>query len=223
MNERVVRDAFGEAVVRYCNRVNAAGVRAGGTLEVTVTTAVPLSTGTQEWIYHLTRAHARQMLRVPRDPVLSFPQVGGLPAPGYEFRFGQPAEPVPRREPGPVALLTLRYDPDFVWPCRIGAATDWLALGRWSDRDAAQASAMQLPTYATWLPRGPLLLVHNQHGRFTFGRSEDRPQYEIRIDGVALRPGGSAPAHPGGSIEYALDRSSTRLTYSVGWENCHVR
>lgn len=236
MNERAVRDGFRAAVVRYCNLANAAGLRTEGlTVSITVTTAEPLTVDTQKWIYDLARAHARQMLRDANEPVLSFPDTPGLPEPGFQFVFHPPALPVPRvtrrdpeavahpAPPGPVALLTLRYDADFVWPCRIGAAADWLAIGRWTGRPAAGSAAMQLPTYATWLPRGRLLLVRNHHGRFAFGRSAHHPQYEIRVDGVPLPAGGSVVAHVEGSIEYARDRSSTRLTYRVDWEGRHGR
>ncbi len=230
MNERTVRDAFREAVVRHCNAANAGGTWTPETvLGVTVTTVEALSAATQEWIYELTRDHARQMLAATRDPVLAFPEDGTLPPPGHRFTFRAESRGAPRRPrgrpapPGPVALLTLRYDPGFVWPCRIGAAEDWLALGRWTDDAAERAVAMRLPAYATWLPRGPLLLVHNRDRRFAFGRSGFRPQYEIRVDGVPLRAGGSVPAHERGSIEYARDGSSTRLTYRVGWEGRHDR
>lgn len=236
MNERAARDAFREAVVRYCNRANAAGLRLKGTtVRVTVVTAETLSRPAQEWMHGLATAHVKQMLRDAEDVVVAFPENPALPEPGYQFIFYPLALPAPRGAPrdtepvvssppsGPVALLTLRYDADFEWPCRIGAATGWLAVGRWTGMSVAGPAAMRLPTYATWLPRGGLLLVRNHSGRFAFGRSSHRPRYQILIDGASLRPGSSVMARDEGSIEYAADGSSTLLTYRVDWEGRHGR
>jgi hypothetical protein len=72
------------------------------------------------------------------------------------------------------------------------------------------------------LPRGGLLLVRNQDGRLAFGRSGQRPQYEILVDRVPLA--GPVLAAATGSLEYRHrhDLSSTLLTYRVDWEVHHV-
>jgi hypothetical protein len=232
MNERTIRDAFRTAIVKYCSRATASGRRTEGlVITITVTTAEPLSVPSQKWIYDLARDHTTGGLRAA-EPVLSFPDVPELPDPGFQFVFHPPA--VPRQPPapavetpppppepsGPVALLTLRYDANFIWPCRIGAAEDWLAIGRWIGPALPAYPMMMLPTYATWLPRGSLLLLRNHRGRFVFGRSYDRPHYEIRIDGFPMWPTGSVAARDSGSIEFTntTDGSSTVLGYIVDWE-----
>jgi hypothetical protein len=238
MDERRVRDAFRTAIVQYCNTVVASRRATEGLLiSVMVTTVDALSIGTQEWIYDLARSHVRGMLRA-EEPVVSFPAMAGLPEPGYQFVFHPPALPRPRTaQPesastlplptpppsGLIVLLTLHYETNFVWPCRIGAAANWLAICRWTGRTPPAFAAMQLPTYANWLPRGRLLLVRNYRGQFTFGRAADRPHYEIRIDGVPVHPGRSVEARDVGSIEYAADGSSTVLSYRVDWEVRHDR
>lgn len=238
MDERAVRDAFRTAIVRYCSTATASGRRTEGlVVTITVTTVAPPSADTQEWIYNLARDHLTTVLRAA-DPVLAFPDDPATAAPGFQFVFHPPALPVqtgpavprpPEQLPppvplGPVVMLTLRYDANFIWPCRIGAATDWLAIGRWTGRTPPPGGpVMYLPTYATWLPRGSLLLVRNHRGRFAFGRSPDRPQYEIRIDGVPVRSGGSVAARHAGSIEFANGPTSTVLSYRVDWEGRHGR
>lgn len=234
MNERTVRDAFHTAIDRYCNRANVARSRSTALrVAVSVVSVETLTIETAHWIHELTGRYAKQMLG-GASATVTFDVVPELPEPGYQFLFHPAALPsqranVPPPERSapppdkPIALLTLRYDADFVWPCRIGTADTWLALGRLTGRPPNGTSVMQLPAYATWLPRGRLLLVRNQNGRFAFGRSGNRPQYEIRVDNVALRPGVPVTADVEGRIEYRTDRSSTLLTYRVDWEGLHVR
>ncbi|MBM2622036.1 hypothetical protein JIG36_41690 [Actinoplanes sp. LDG1-06] len=235
MDERVVRDAFHEAVVRYCNLANTAGLRAAGLApHITVTTVGPLSAWSQDWIYTDGLAHLRGMLSAELKPRFSFAEDPGLPPPGFEFTFLPP--PVPRPAPPrddtpprrpdayePIAVLTLRYDDKNVWPCRVGAASNWLAVGRWGSRAPVRGALMQLPEYAIWVPRGPLLQVRNHHGQFAFRRSSHRPQYEIRVDDTPLPLSGAIEARARGSLVYASGPATTRLTYSVDWEGHHGR
>jgi hypothetical protein len=229
MNERAVRAAFRTAVERYCNLANAAGLPTRGLrVGVTVTTARLLSAASVARINQIANDHVFQMLPGALVASIVFPVTAGLPEPGYRFDFSPPdsarltvPEPAPAPElpAEPVAILTLRYGPDFTWRCRIGAARGWLALGRWTERPAG-SGVIQLPTYATALPRGGLLLVRNRSGGFAFGRSPQRPQYELRVDGVTVPPGDAVPAlaRAEGSLEYRHDVSSTLLAYRVDWE-----
>jgi hypothetical protein len=225
MNERAVRTAFRAAVERYCNLANAAGLRTQGLrVSVTVATTEMLTAPTVAWINRVANDHVFQMLPGASVGSISFPVGADVAEPGYQFAFQPPAtmplrapEPEPPPPPEPVAVLTLCYGTDFEWECRIGAAPSWLAVGRWTDQ-LVHPGVIQLPTYVTSLPRGGLLLVRNRSGHLCFGRSGQRPQYEIRVDGVAVRPGGSVSAHDEGRLEYHLDLSSTLLTYRVDWE-----
>jgi hypothetical protein len=234
MNERAVREAFRTAVERYCNLANASGLTTRGLrVAVEVTTEEMLTANTVKWINQAANDHVFQMLPGAIVGSITFPVVPGLPDPGHHFVFrprALPEQPVtkpirqhvtPPPPPEPVAVLTIRDSPDFDWRCRIGSTPGWLAVGRWTE-PRLNPSVIQLPTYATSLPRGGLLLVRNRSGRFTFGRSTQRPQYEIRVDGVSVHPGGSVEAHSEGLIEYVHDHSSTLLTYRVEWEGHHA-
>ncbi|GIE90226.1 hypothetical protein [Actinoplanes regularis] len=225
MHERTVRNAFREAVESYCNQLSATGrdpreLR----LSITVITTGTLSRETVEWIHRAAHDHVRNLLPGARVDSLEFPVKAGVGEPGHRFGFRHSATPAREdhgREHGAAAVLTLCYDRDFVWPCRIGAAARWLALGRLPGQRPGP-EALPLPEYAAWLPRGPLLLVRNHQGRLDFARSTQRPRYGIRVDGVDLPLGRSLVAAAAGEIEYRDPDSVTVLRYRVDWEGQHV-
>ncbi|GAA2854773.1 hypothetical protein GCM10010443_16280 [Actinoplanes cyaneus] len=222
MHERIVRHAFREAVETYCNLLTASGRDSRGLrVRVTVTTVRTLSPETVRWIHLAAQDHVRNLLPGAEVQSIEFPVRAGLEAPGHRFGFrstdSRPDEVTQEHEPGAVAVLTLRYDRSFVWPCRIGAAAHWLAAGR-----LPGPGQLPLPSWAAWLPRGPLLLVRNHRGRLDFGRSGQRPRYRIRVDGADLRPGSPVGAAAAGEIQYHDQDQVTVLRYRVDWEGNHA-
>lgn len=222
MHERVVRHAFREAVETYCNLLTASGRDSRGLrVRVSVTTVRTLSPDTVRWIHLAAQDHVRELLPGAAVQSIEFPVRPDLDEPGHRFGFRSEHphvdDPTEEHEPGAIAVLTLRYDRTFVWPCRIGAAARWLAVGR-----LPGPGQLPLPAWAAWLPRGPLLLVRNHRGRLDFGRSGQRPRYRIRVDGVDLQPGGPVGAARAGEIEYLDQDLATVLRYRVDWEGNHV-
>ncbi|MFI1993647.1 hypothetical protein [Actinoplanes sp. NPDC020271] len=228
MSERAVRHAFREAVETYCNLLTASGRDSRGLrVRVTVTTVRTLSPETVRWIHLAAQDHVRNLLPGAEVQSIEFPVRPSLESPGHRFGF-RSTGPGPcaasgvddvteEHEAGAVAVLTLRYDRSFVWPCRIGAAAGWLAVGR-----QPGPGQLPLPSWAAWLPRGPLLLVRNHRGRLDFGRSGQRPRYRIRVDGVDLHPGGPVGAASAGEIHYHDQDQVTVLRYRVDWEGNHA-
>ncbi|WP_436529279.1 hypothetical protein [Actinoplanes sp. HUAS TT8] len=223
MHERDVRHAFREAIETWCNLHNASGRDTRGLrVRIVVTTVRTLTPETVQWIHGTAQDHVRNLLPGADVQSIGFPVATGLPPPGHRFDVtsGTPSaedtQPL-AAEDFSVAVLTLRYDRTFVWPCRIGAAAHWLAVGR-----LPGPGQLPLPAYAAWLPRGPLLLVRNHRGRLDFARSGQRPRYRIRVDGVDLHPGGPVGAGAAGEIEYHDRDAVTVLRYHVDWEGNHV-
>ncbi|WP_306215697.1 hypothetical protein [Actinoplanes sp. RD1] len=125
--------------------------------------------------------------------------------------------------PPQLARLTLRYGTGFDWRCHLGAQPGWVPLGRWNAR-GERPTGFRLPAYATFVPRGQLVVLR-RHGRtLEFARTAARPGYVVRLDGIPLRhDGGPATAGPAGHLEYVDgSRSSTVIDYHIAWEQEHT-
>ncbi|WP_305789963.1 hypothetical protein [Symbioplanes lichenis] len=233
--ERRVADAFRAEVDRYCVTANATGLHAARLrLHVTVTTWPSLGTGTRRRIFQTLVRNLDAQLPAARVDNVHFDEDAGLPEPGHRFVFRPPAVPLqprpvaatrPYEKPAPplFARLTLRYGTGFDWRCHLGAQPGWVPLGRWSVR-GERPTGFRLPAYATFVPRGQLVVLR-RHGRtLEFARTSARPGYVVRLDGVPLRDDGSPTvAGPAGQLEYVDgSRSSTVIDYHIAWEQEHT-
>lgn len=161
---------------------------------------------------------------VDLDPTLVFPCYRlriTPPAPGAR-PAGAPAQRLPgtMAEPGRgTALLRLEYGQAFSWCYRIGGTDGWIPVGRDIPPSLKQA-AIQLPNYATFIPRGGLLDLRHRGDLVEFRRSPARRrECRVLVNGVYLPPGDTQPAGETGSIEYtSTATNSTVLAYHVSWE-----
>jgi hypothetical protein len=131
--------------------------------------------------------------------------------------------PAAGTEPGPgrdsaLAALTLRYGTVLDWRCHLGAVPGWVPLGRWPVR-ADPHAGFRLPAYATFVPRGQLVVLRRRGRRLEFARTAARPGYVVRLDGVPLRGDGSpATARTTGHLEYGDgSATSTVIDYHIAW------
>jgi len=112
----------------------------------------------------------------------------------------------------PPRLLTLAFGPAhrFVFPLVVGPA--WLAVRR--GRPAADLRyEISLPEHFIAVPAGTLLQLRYEPGRVDLRRTDERTEYTVAVDGVALAPWQSVELGGGGSITYANGSGRSALRY----------